>query len=184
MSASALASLLSPRMWVHLLRLINMQRYNHVDEARFVTLGEGARLTPSAHLRFGRNIWIGARTVIGHNCGLWAGEDSTITIGADVMLAPDCFVSSTSYSTEPGRTIGSQPKIGRNVVIGNDVWLARGVTVVMGVTIGDGCIVGANSVVTRDLPPGAIAAGIPARVLKMRDGSAAPEAAKRESATT
>jgi acetyltransferase-like isoleucine patch superfamily enzyme len=51
------------------------------------------------------------------------------------------------------------------------------------VTIGDGCIVGANSVVTKDLPSGAIAAGIPARVIKMRDGSPVPGAAGKESAT-
>ena len=58
------------------------------------------------------------------------------------------------------------------VKIGRDVWLGAKVTVLKGVSIGDGAIIGANSVVTRDVPPRAIAVGSPARVIKMRDGSA------------
>ena len=54
--------------------------------------------------------------------------------------------------------------------------LGAGVTVLGGVTIGDGCIVGAGAVVTADLPPGAIAHGVPARVRRFRDGAAAPSA--------
>ena len=54
------------------------------------------------------------------------------------------------------------------VVIGNDVWIGARVVMRRGVTIGDGAIVGAGSVVTRDIPPYAIAAGVPARVIKTR----------------
>lgn len=54
------------------------------------------------------------------------------------------------------------------VVIGNDVWIGARVVIRRGVTIGDGAIIGAGSVVTRDIPPYAIAAGVPARVIKMR----------------
>ncbi|MCW2490757.1 MAG: acetyltransferase, partial [Frankiales bacterium] len=52
--------------------------------------------------------------------------------------------------------------------IGADVWLANKVTVVRGVHIGDGSVVGANAVVTSDLPPYSIAAGVPARVIRSR----------------
>jgi acetyltransferase-like isoleucine patch superfamily enzyme len=170
MNVSKLLTLVSPSLWAHLLKVAYMHHYNFVAEAKQVHLGEDARLTPSCHLRFGHNIEIGDRTVIGHACGLWAAKDAKIIIGRDVMLAPDCFVSASNYDTKPGQTIGSQAKLAADVRIGDDVWLARGVTVLMGVTIGDGCIVGANSVVTRDLPPGAIAGGVPAKVLKYRDG--------------
>lgn len=54
------------------------------------------------------------------------------------------------------------------VVIGNDVWIGARVVIRRGVTIGDGAIIGAGSVVTRDIPPYAIAAGVPARVIKKR----------------
>jgi acetyltransferase-like isoleucine patch superfamily enzyme len=52
------------------------------------------------------------------------------------------------------------------VVIGAGVWLGSHVVVTDGVTIGSGCVVGANSVVTKDLPEGCLAAGVPAKVLR------------------
>lgn len=55
-----------------------------------------------------------------------------------------------------------------DVVIGNDVWVGLNATILSGVTIGDGAVIGANSLVARDIPPYAIAAGNPARVVRMR----------------
>lgn len=53
-----------------------------------------------------------------------------------------------------------------DISIGNNVWLGNNVCVMPGVTIGDGAVIGANSVVTHDIPAYAVAAGIPARVVK------------------
>lgn len=50
--------------------------------------------------------------------------------------------------------------------IGSDCWFGANVTVCPGVTIGDGCVIGAGSVVTRDIPAGSFAAGVPARVIR------------------
>ncbi|MCI8618771.1 MAG: hypothetical protein HFG44_01700 [Oscillospiraceae bacterium] len=50
--------------------------------------------------------------------------------------------------------------------IGNDCWLGANVTVCPGVTIGDGCVIGADSVVTRDVPPGSFAVGLPCKVIR------------------
>lgn len=55
-----------------------------------------------------------------------------------------------------------------NIKVGHDVWIASNTLVLSGVTIGHGAIIGAGSVVARDIPPFAIAAGVPARVLRWR----------------
>ncbi len=52
------------------------------------------------------------------------------------------------------------------ITIGNNCWIAGNVTVCGGVTIGDGCVIGAGSVVTRDIPPDSLAAGVPCRVIR------------------
>ncbi|CAH0530973.1 2,3,4,5-tetrahydropyridine-2,6-dicarboxylate N-acetyltransferase [Allocatenococcus thiocycli] len=54
------------------------------------------------------------------------------------------------------------------VIIGNDVWVAAGAVITRGVTIGDGAVIAANAVVTKDVPPYAIVAGSPAKIIKYR----------------
>ena len=60
----------------------------------------------------------------------------------------------------------------RDVEVGSNVWIGYGACVLRGVRVGDNSIVGTNSVVTRDVPANAVVAGVPARVIRMRE---APE---------
>jgi acetyltransferase-like isoleucine patch superfamily enzyme len=53
--------------------------------------------------------------------------------------------------------------------VGNNVWIGYGACVLRGVTIGDNAVVGTNAVVTRDVPANAVVAGVPARLIRMRD---------------
>lgn len=170
-----LRSVADPRSWLHLLRMVHYYGYAHVRERPKVQLGSDAKIAPNVSFRNGERISIGPRTNIGERCSLWAGDNSGgITIGADVMLAPNVFVTASNYQFAADAPIKSQPRTDASVTIGHDAWLGTGVIVVAGVTIGDGCVVGAGSVVTRSLPPYSISAGCPARVLGSRLSDGAP----------
>ena len=170
-----LSSILDPRAYVHLLRLVHYYNYAHVTPRRRATIGPGAAIAPNVSLRNGERIEIGARANIGEGCSLWAGDASgRIVIGEDALFGPQVIVTASDYRYDPGTPVMRQPRTERDVVIGRDVWLGARTIVLADVTVGDGCVVAAGSVVTRSLPPGSVAAGIPARVIKMRDGSAHP----------
>jgi acetyltransferase-like isoleucine patch superfamily enzyme len=92
-----------------------------------------------------------------------------IHIGRGVMIAPNCALYSYSHGLAPDRPIREQPMETKGgIVIGDEAWLGVGAIVVDGVEIGEGAAIGAGSVVTQDVPAGALAAGVPARVVKMR----------------
>lgn len=100
-----------------------------------------------------------------------------VAIGEGTLISMHCRILSSNHTIPPFSTpIRSQPDVLRPTIIGRDVWLGAGVTVLGGVSIGDGCIVGAGAVVTRDLPPGAIAHGTPAHVIRYRPDSPPPTA--------
>jgi len=94
---------------------------------------------------------------------------SPIQIGNNVMIAPNCGLYTYDHCVKPDEPIRLQPLQSKGgIIIDDDVWLAFGVIVLSGVHIGRGAVVGAGSVVTKDIPDGAIVAGVPARVIKLR----------------
>lgn len=98
-------------------------------------------------------------------------------IGNYCSIGPDCKIGLGEHDT---KAVSTYPKISNGygkmklfvkdnpAVIENDVWLGAGVVVRQGVKISNGAVVGANSVVTHDIPPYAIAVGSPARIIKYR----------------
>ena len=96
---------------------------------------------------------------------------SGVHIGRSVLIAGNCYIGGGRYVTErldvPIMEQGLYSK--GPVVIEDDVWLGAGVIVLDGLRIGKGCIVGAGAVVTKDLPEYAIAAGVPATIMGMRN---------------
>jgi acetyltransferase-like isoleucine patch superfamily enzyme len=116
----------------------------------------------------GGHIRIGSEASVHPRCQINAYKGS-IEIGKGVMIAPSCALYSYDHGIAPGMPIREQPLRSKgDIVIGEEAWLSFGVIVLGGVRIGDGAVVAAGSVVTRDVPDNAIAAGNPARVIKMR----------------
>ncbi len=166
---SAARSLLDPAIYLHALRLLHFYGYSHVGERRKMHVGKRSGIAPNVSLRNGERILIGSQCHIGERCSLWAGDTTgRITIGDNVSLAPEVFITASDYRFQSGIPFREQPKRECDITIGSDVWLGTRVVVTAGVTIGDGCIVGAGAVVTRDLPSDSIAVGIPARVISAR----------------
>lgn len=101
----------------------------------------------------------------------------TIRIGQNTMFAPNCVVVDSDFHAHwPPERRHLDPGFERDapVNIGAHVWIGMGCIILKGVTIGDGAIVGAGSVVTRDIPPRTLAAGVPARVVRPLTPDAAP----------
>jgi acetyltransferase-like isoleucine patch superfamily enzyme len=94
-----------------------------------------------------------------------------ITIGNGTMIGEYSGVRDANHHREPGVPMRYAGFHARPISIGNEVWIGRGAIILGGVTIGDGATVGANAVVNRDVPAGAIVAGVPA--VPIRSGSVA-----------
>jgi acetyltransferase-like isoleucine patch superfamily enzyme len=87
-----------------------------------------------------------------------------IEIGASVLISPGVVITSHQHSyAQRDVEIRLQPLRFGRVVIERDVWIGANATVLPGVRVGTGSVVGAGAVVTRDVPPGTIVMGVPAR---------------------
>jgi acetyltransferase-like isoleucine patch superfamily enzyme len=107
----------------------------------------------------------GTRLEIGSFCSI--SDRVTILLGGEHRL--DWVTTYPFNVVWPRRpAIPGHPRSKGDVLIGHDVWVCYGATILSGVTIGTGAVVGACSVVTSNIPPYAIAAGNPARVIRYR----------------
>lgn len=127
------------------------------------SLGDGTEIRPPFYCDYGRHTHVGARTFV--NFGLVALDVAPISIGDDVQIGPYVQLLTPTHPLEPeprrAKWEAAQP-----IAIGDNVWLGGGVIVCPGVTIGVDTVVGAGAVVTTDLPPGVLALGTPARVVR------------------
>lgn len=106
-----------------------------------------------------------AQIIIGDNCGF---SGTSIVCNNSVIIGNNCaFGANVSIGDRDGHKdrYATEDKMIR---IGQNTWLGMNVTVLKGVTIGSNCVIGANSLVTRDIPDNTIAAGSPAKVLKIK----------------
>jgi len=135
-----------------------------------VELGEGVSLHYDTCIQTGHggSLKIGPDTHIQPRCQFSAYK-APILIGRRVQIAPNCAFYPYDHGILPGESIKNQPlQTKGGIIIDDDAWLGFGAIVLDGVRIGKGAVVGAGAVVTKDVPDGAIAAGVPARVINMR----------------
>ncbi|WP_349239785.1 acyltransferase [Patulibacter sp. SYSU D01012] len=111
-------------------------------------------------------IRIGGGTFL--NLGVMVAAEGLVDIGEHCMAANGCLITDADHRfDDPETPVPWQGFTTKGpTVLGDNVWLGANVVVTSGVTIGRRSVVGANSVVTTDIPPWSVAAGVPARVLR------------------
>ncbi len=126
-------------------------------------LGEGAEIRPPFQCDYGYPISLGARSFI--NYGAMVLDCAAVTIGEEVWIATGVQLLTATHPLDAvQRRAGWESAA--PIAIEDGAWLGGGVIVCPGVTIGENAVVGAGSIVTRDVPPGVLAVGNPARVLR------------------
>lgn len=157
--------------------LINQPKRNRLLKRIFGSMdGNSYYVQSPLYIDYGFNTHIGKRFLSNYNFIIQ--DEGLVHIGDDVMIGPNvtittnlhpfvaeerkvCWVSNRFPLNHKGNYVRAKP-----VSIGHRVWICSGATICPGVTIGNDSIIGAGSVVTKDIPPGVLAYGVPCRVVR------------------
>jgi acetyltransferase-like isoleucine patch superfamily enzyme len=165
------------------LRKLRFGRRLVLDGLAFIGPGCAVQIGRNASIELGRWSWlghgcklrchegvisIGAKTVLGQECTISAYKH--VSIGRECVIADRVMLIDFDHGVvEVERPIRMQGIYKRDVRVGSNVWIGYGACILRGVTVGDNAVIGTNAVVTRDVPENAVVAGVPARVIRMRD---------------
>ena len=122
---------------------------------------ESVTVFPPFSTDFGKGIRIGRRVFINSGCRFQ--DQGGVTIGDDCLIGHNAVFATLNHDLDPDRRTDLHPA---PIVLGDNVWIGANVTILPGVTIGDHAVIGAASLVTKDVPVGAVAVGAPARVVR------------------
>ncbi len=141
-----------------------------------------AKGTANDGIRLGRRVFLGRNTIlackdgdivledgvnVSYQCAIFSA--SSVRVGADTLLAAFCYLVGGGHELD--RTdvpVIRQGRPSKGIDVGRGAWLGAGAVVLDGVSVGHDAVVGAHAVVTQDVPPFAVAAGAPARVIRDR----------------
>ncbi len=122
---------------------------------------QSLRVFPPFYTDFGKNIRLGEGVFINACCHFQ--DHGGVTIGDGCQIGHNVVFATLNHGLSPEDRKNTYPA---PIVLGRNVWVGSNATILQGVTIGDNAVVGAGAVVTRDVAPGAVVAGVPARFVK------------------
>lgn len=124
-------------------------------------IDDSTTIFPPFYINFGQSIRLGKNVFINHACSFL--DIGGITIEDDVQIGPRVNLTSENHPLDPAdrKTLLLGP-----ILIKRNAWIGAGATILPGVTVGENAVVAAGAVVSRDVPPDTVVAGIPAKVVK------------------
>jgi acetyltransferase-like isoleucine patch superfamily enzyme len=142
---------------------LQIGKRGRVELGRWSWVGHGTKIRCHEGV-----VSIGAKTVLGQECTISAYQH--VEIGRECVIADRVMLIDFDHGVvEVDRPVRLQGIYKRDVRVGNNVWIGYGACVLRGVTVGDNAIIGTSAVVTKDVPENAVVAGVPARVIRMRE---------------
>ena len=132
---------------------------------RGVAIGFGTFIAPDVKVR-DKNTVIGKYCSIASGSHIGTGRHPLDALSTNAMVHSDCFQKEGPIGILPENRVVFEHHL--PVRIGNDVWIGLNAVIMDGVSVGDGAVIGTGAIVTRDVPPYAIVAGVPARIIKYR----------------
>ncbi len=143
--------------------VLQIGRGARVELGRWSWLGHGTKIRCHEGV-----VSIGAKTVLGQECTISAYQH--VSIGRECVIADRVMLIDFDHGmVEVERPIRLQGIYKRDVRVGHNCWIGYGACILRGVTVGDNAVIGTSAVVTKDVPPNAVVAGVPARIIRMRD---------------
>lgn len=135
-----------------------------------ITLGSSISIHRMSGLHaYNGSLEIGSNVSINSNTCVDSADGGSIIIGNNVLIAQNVVIRAADHTHDRvDIPISQQGHTGGKIVIHDGVWIAANVVVTRNVTIGEGAIVAAGAVVTNDIPPYSIAAGVPAKLIATR----------------
>jgi acetyltransferase-like isoleucine patch superfamily enzyme len=161
--------LLQPRLKLDGLAFIGPRVVLQVGRNARIELGRWSWIGHGTKLRCHEGVVsIGAKTVMGQECTISAFQN--VSIGRECVIADRVMLIDFDHGmVEVERPVRLQGIYKRDVNVGNNVWIGYGACILRGVTVGDNAVIGTGAVVTKDVPANAVVAGVPARVIRMRE---------------
>jgi acetyltransferase-like isoleucine patch superfamily enzyme len=154
--------IIEDNVYINALSAEGIKIKNNVSIARNCTL-----ICTGVIAQKGKGIIIGNNS--GINAGTYLGGQGGIEIGDNVIIGPGVKIFSENHNfSDCNVNIKDQGVTRSGVFIDDNCWIGAGVTILAGVTIGEGCVIAAGSIVTKNVAPHSIVAGVPGRVLKKR----------------
>ena len=132
------------------------------------TGGDSVWMQPPFYCDYGANIHLGTRVFFNFNCVVL--DVCQVRVGDYTLFGPGVQILTPLHPLD--HELRRKQEFGKPIEIGSDVWVGGGALILAGVRIGSRAVIGAGSVVTRDVPAGAFAAGNPCRVIRKRANTA------------